>query len=225
MIYLQLFWAFFQIGLFSFGGGYAALPLISQQVISTYHWISQNTFTDLITISQMTPGPIAVNSSTFVGQYVAHLPGALIATFGCILPSCILVSLLAYFYVKYKDMKVMKIILSYLRPAVVSMIAISGISILISSFFKDSLIGVSYIRYHAIIVFIICLILLRKYKLNPILVMVLAGISEVAIQILQEERECIFIIQVVTLLLCIAKQQKKLRNILKRGCQLRNVVK
>ena len=153
MIYLQLFWAFFQIGLFSFGGGYAALPLISQQVISTYHWISQNTFTDLITISQMTPGPIAVNSSTFVGQYVAHLPGALIATFGCILPSCILVSLLAYFYVKYKDMKVMKTILSY-------------------------------IRYHAIIVFILCLILLRKYKMNPILVMVLAGISEVVIQMI-----------------------------------------
>ena len=176
MIYLQLFWAFFQIGLFSFGGGYAALPLISQQVISTYHWISQNTFTDLITISQMTPGPIAVNSSTFVGQYVAHLPGALIATFGCILPSCILVSLLAYFYVKYKDMKVMKTILSYLRPAVVSMIAISGISILI--------IGISYIRYHAIIVFILCLILLRKYKMNPILVMVLAGISEVVIQMI-----------------------------------------
>jgi len=176
MIYLQLFWAFFQIGLFSFGGGYAALPLISQQVISTYHWISQNTFTDLITISQMTPGPIAVNSSTFVGQYVA--------TFGCILPSCILVSLLAYFYVKYKDMKVMKTILSYLRPAVVSMIAISGISILISSFFKDSLIGISYIRYHAIIVFILCLILLRKYKMNPILVMVLAGISEVVIQMI-----------------------------------------
>ena len=185
MIYLQLFWAFFQIGLFSFGGGYAALPpLICQQVISTYHWISQNTFTDLITISQMTPGPIAVNSSTFVGQYVAHLPGALIATFGCILPSCILVSLLAYFYVKYKDMKVMKTILSYLRPAVVSMIAISGISILISSFFKDSLIGISYIRYHAIIVFILCLILLRKYKMNPILVMVLAGISEVVIQMI-----------------------------------------
>ena len=186
MIYLQLFWAFFQIGLFSFGGGYAALPLISQQVISTYHWISQNTFTDLITISQMTPGPIAVNSSTFVGQYVAHLPGALIATFGCILPSCILVSLLAYFYVKYRHMEglQMVLILSYLRPAVVSMIAISGISILISSFFKDSLIGISYIRYHAIIVFILCLILLRKYKMNPILVMVLAGISEVVIQMI-----------------------------------------
>ena len=153
MIYLQLFWAFFQIGLLSFGGGYAALPLISQQVISTYHWISQNTFTDLITISQMTPGPIAVNSSTFVGQYVAHLPGALIATLGCILPSCVIVSLLAYLYVKYKNMEVMKTILAYLR-------------------------------YHAMIVFVICLILLRKYKMNPILVMVLAGISEVVIQMI-----------------------------------------
>ena len=174
MIYLQLFWAFFQIGLFSFGGGYAALPLISQQVISTYHWISQNTFTDLITISQMTPGPIAVNSSTFVGQYVAHLPGALIATLGCILPSCVIVSLLAYLYVKYKNMEVMKTILAYLRPAVVSMIA----------FFKESIIGISYLRYHAMIVFVICLILLRKYKMNPILVMVLAGISEVVIQMI-----------------------------------------
>ena len=183
MIYLQLFWAFFQIGLLSFGGGYAALPLISQQVISTYHWISQNTFTDLITISQMTPGPIAVNSS-FVGQYVAHLPGALIATLGCILPSCVIVSLLAYLYVKYKNMEVMKTILAYLRPAVVSMIAISGISILISSFFKESIIGISYLRYHAMIVFVICLILLRKYKMNPILVMVLAGISEVVIQMI-----------------------------------------
>ncbi len=182
MIYLQLFWAFFQIGLLSFGGGYAALPLISQQVISTYHWISQNTFTDLITISQMTPGPIAVN--TFVGQYVAHLPGALIATLGCILPSCVIVSILAYLYVKYKNLEVMKTILAYLRPAVVSMIAISGISILISSFFKESIIGISYLRYHAMIVFVICLILLRKYKLNPILVMILAGISEVLIQML-----------------------------------------
>ena len=104
MIYLKLFIAFVQIGMFSFGGGYASLPLIFQQVVSQYHWIDQNIFTDLITISQMTPGPIAVNCSTFIGQYVAHLPGALIATFGCILPSCILVSLLAYFYVKYKNM-------------------------------------------------------------------------------------------------------------------------
>ena len=184
MIYLKLFIAFVQIGMFSFGGGYASLPLIFQQVVSQYHWIDQNIFTDLITISQMTPGPIAVNCSTFIGQYVAHLPGALIATFGCILPSCILVSLLAYFYVKYKNMKLMQMVLSYLRPAVVAMIAISGISILISSFFKNSIVSIGYIRYHAFVVFIICLILLRKYKMNPVLVMLLAGLSEVIIQIL-----------------------------------------
>ena len=184
MMYLQLFLSFIQVGIFSFGGGYAAMPLIQSQVVTNHRWLTMSEFTDLITISQMTPGPIAVNSSTFVGQYVAHLPGALIATLGCILPSCVIVSLLAYLYVKYKNMEVMKTILAYLRPAVVSMIAISGISILISSFFKESIIGISYLRYHAMIVFVICLILLRKYKMNPILVMVLAGISEVVIQMI-----------------------------------------
>ena len=184
MIYIQLFLSFLQVGLFSFGGGYAALPLIQSQIVDAHRWLDVKEFTDLITISQMTPGPIAVNSSTFVGQYVAHLPGALIATLGCILPSCVIVSILAYLYVKYKNLEVMKTILAYLRPAVVSMIAISGISILISSFFKESIIGISYLRYHAMIVFVICLILLRKYKLNPILVMILAGISEVLIQML-----------------------------------------
>ena len=184
MIYLQLFLSFLKIGAFSFGGGYAAMPMIQQQVVDAYHWLSVSEFGDLVTISQMTPGPIAINAATFVGIRVVGWQGALCATMGCVFPACVIVTVIAYFYVKYKDMKVMKIILSYLRPAVVSMIAISGISILISSFFKDSLIGVSYIRYHAIIVFIICLILLRKYKLNPILVMVLAGIREVVIQIL-----------------------------------------
>ena len=90
MIYLQLFLSFLQIGLFSFGGGYAAMPLIQDQVVTRYGWLSMAEFTDLITISQMTPGPIAVNSATFVGIRIAGIPGALVATFGCILPSCIL---------------------------------------------------------------------------------------------------------------------------------------
>ena len=184
MIYLQLFLSFLKIGAFSFGGGYAAMPMIQQQVVDAYHWLSVSEFGDLVTISQMTPGPIAINAATFVGIRVVGWQGALCATMGCVFPACVIVTVIAYFYVKYKDMKVMKIILSYLRPAVVSMIAISGISILISSFFKDSLIGISYIRYHAIIVFILCLILLRKYKMNPILVMVLAGISEILIQMI-----------------------------------------
>ena len=82
MIYLELFWSFFQVGLFSIGGGYAIIPLIQEQVVEHYGWISQQVFTDIITISQMTPGPIAINSATFVGIQIAGLPGAIIATLG-----------------------------------------------------------------------------------------------------------------------------------------------
>ena len=92
MIYLQLFLSFLQIGAFSFGGGYAAMPLIQEQVVTSHRWLSMAEFTDLITISQMTPGPIAVNSATFVGIKIAGIPGALAATAGCILPSCIIVT-------------------------------------------------------------------------------------------------------------------------------------
>ena len=86
MIYLQLFLSFFQIGLFSFGGGYAAMPLIQGQIVKIHGWMTMSEFTDLITISQMTPGPIAVNSATFVGLRVAGYVGAVVATLGCILP-------------------------------------------------------------------------------------------------------------------------------------------
>ena len=95
MIYLQLFLSFLQIGAFSFGGGYAAMPLIQNQVVDLHHWLNLSEFTDLVTISQMTPGPIAINSATFVGTRIAGAPGALAATVGCVLPSCILVTLLA----------------------------------------------------------------------------------------------------------------------------------
>ena len=98
MIYLKLFLSFFQIGLFSFGGGYAALPLIEEQVVVQNGWLSMTGFTDIITISQMTPGPIAINAATFVGMQIAGLLGAIIATMGCVSPSCIIVLTLAFLY-------------------------------------------------------------------------------------------------------------------------------
>ena len=134
MIYVQLFWSFIQIGLFSFGGGYAAMPLIQGQVVTTHGWLSMAEFTDLITISQMTPGPIAVNSATFVGLKIAGVPGAVVATLGCILPSCIIVTILAKLYLKYRKLDMLQGILHSLRPAVVAMIASSGVLILITAF-------------------------------------------------------------------------------------------
>ena len=107
MILLELFLSFLQIGAFSFGGGYAAMPLIQGQVVTLHQWLSMEEFTDLITISQMTPGPIAVNSATFVGIKIAGIPGAVVATFGCILPSCVIVTLLAKLYLKYRNMEML----------------------------------------------------------------------------------------------------------------------
>ena len=114
MIYVELFWAFFQIGAFSFGGGYAAMPLIQAQVIDKYHWMSMQSFTDLVTISQMTPGPIAINAATFVGNQVAGIPGAVIATIGDILPSCILVTILAFLYTRYRRLALLQEVLKTL---------------------------------------------------------------------------------------------------------------
>ena len=115
MIYLQLFLSFLQIGLLSIGGGYAAIPFIQAQVVQKHAWITMSEFTDLITIAEMTPGPIAVNSATFVGIRIAGISGALVATFGCILPSLFIVSLLAYIYYRYKSIALLQDILTSLR--------------------------------------------------------------------------------------------------------------
>jgi len=185
MIYLQLFLSFLQIGLFSFGGGYAAMPLIQGQVVTAHGWLSMAEFNDLVTISQMTPGPIAVNSATFVGIKIAGIPGALVATLGCILPSCVIVSVIARLYLKYQNMAVLQGILASLRPAVVAMIASAGISILITAFWgSQDANALAETKWSLVVIFIICLVLLRKTKLNPIWVMICAGIMKVLVSLI-----------------------------------------
>lgn len=181
MIYLQLFLSFLQIGAFSFGGGYAAMPLIQEQVITLHNWLTFDTFANLVTIAEMTPGPIAVNAATFVGTQVAGPLGAIVATIGCILPSCIFVTLLAFIYGKYKKMALLQGTLDSLRPAVVSMIAKAGLTIIISAFFLSGTITltISNISFRMIAYFVVAIFLLRKVKLNPILVMLLCGAAEV----------------------------------------------
>lgn len=175
MIYIQLFLSFLQIGMFSIGGGYAAMPLIQNQVVATHSWLTMNEFTDLITIAEMTPGPIAVNSATFVGIRIAGIPGALIATFGCILPSCIIVSLLAYIYFRYKNMSGLQCVLASLRPAVVALIASAGISILELVIFGEKNISLKHINWIGAGIFFMAFFVLRKWKSNPILVMCICG--------------------------------------------------
>ena len=160
------------------------MPLIQEQVVGKYGWLSLSDFTDLVTISQMTPGPIAVNAATFVGENIAGIPGAIVATFGCILPSCIFVTILAHFYLKYRKMAMLQGILGSLRPAVVAMIFSAGLLILIPALFESG--AVSFIaenfNIRMAIWFAIALFLLMKMKWDPILVMVLTGVMELAAQ-------------------------------------------
>ena len=184
MIYLQLFLSYLQIGAFSFGGGYAAMSLIQAQVVEKYQWLTMQEFSNLVTIAEMTPGPIAVNSATFVGAQVGGVLGSLVATLGCILPSCFIVTLLARVYVKYRNVKVMQNALGALRPVVVAMITIAGINILIASVFVSGMIDFAPANIHVtgILWFVIALVALRWKKANPILVMVLCGVAELVVQ-------------------------------------------
>ena len=180
MIYLQLFLSFLQIGALSFGGGYTAMPLIEAQIVTAHGWLDLTEFANLVTIAEMTPGPIAVNAATFVGTKIAGVSGALVATFGCILPACVLVTLIAKLYLRYRNLSVLQSVLGSLRPAVVAMIASAGVTILMSAFWGGRTVVLASTNFLMVGIFALCFLLLRKTKLNPIAVMVLAGVLNLA---------------------------------------------
>ncbi len=185
-VLLELFWSFFQIGLFSIGGGYAAMPLIQHQVVDLHGWMTMQEFIDIITISQMTPGPIAINSATFVGIQIAGLPGAIIATLGCVFPSCVIVLTLAWVYFRYRNLSVVQGVLGGLRPAVVAMIASAGISILFTALWNAGPVSLNPadLDWIAAVLFLAALFVLRKWKLNPIWVMSGAGAAGLMLYLL-----------------------------------------
>ncbi|SHH68553.1 chromate transporter [Clostridium collagenovorans DSM 3089] len=173
-----LFFSFIQVGLFSVGGGYAAIPLIQNQVVNVHGLMTLAEFADLITIAEMTPGPISINSATFVGTQLSGLPGALICTLGCIIPSFIICLILAHFYYKYRNLKGVQTILSSLRPAVVALISSAGLSILTLALFQAEKADIVLSNFHPIegLLFVGGLVALRKFKINPILVIFGSGV-------------------------------------------------
>ncbi len=177
MIYLELFWSFVQIGLFSIGGGYAAMPLIQAQVVDKHGWISESVFLDIITIAEMTPGPIAVNSASFVGQHVGGFLGAIVATLGCVLPSFIIVLMLAYVYYRFRGLTTVQGILQGLRPAVVAMIASAGLTLLTTALYGSKVFAGNWLSFDliALILLVVALFVLRKWKPNPMYVMAGCG--------------------------------------------------
>lgn len=181
MIYLELFWSFFQIGLFSIGGGYAAMPLIQNQVVDLHSWLTMTQFADIMTIAEMTPGPIAINSATFVGIQVGGLPGAVIATIGCIFPSCVIVMMLAYVYYRFRGLNMVQGVLAGLRPAVIAMIASAGISLLILALYGQRTLpaDLASLDLVALSIFAAGFFIIRKWKTNPLWIMAGSGVAGV----------------------------------------------
>ena len=183
MIYLELLWSFLQIGLFSIGGGYAAMPLIQQQVVDLHPWLTMTQFADIMAIAEMTPGPIAINAATFVGIQVAGIPGALAATLGCVLPSCVIVLTLAWAYYRFRGLSLVRGLLAGLRPAVVAMIASAGLSLLILALYGQRTLpqDMGAVRGVSALIFGLGLVILRRWKVNPVWVMAGAGAAGVVL--------------------------------------------
>lgn len=200
--YWQLFLSTFKLSACTFGGGFVIIPLMRERFVKELHWIEEEEMLDLTAIAQSSPGsiainasilvgyhvagipgPIAVNAATFVGIQVAGLPGALIATIGCIFPSCVIVMALAYMYYRFRGLSVMQGILAGLHPAVIAMIASAGISLVCMALYGQRTFpaDLGNMDLIAVAIFLVGFVILRKWKPSPIKVMAGAAVAGVAL--------------------------------------------
>lgn len=171
MILLELFTSFFKIGAVSFGGGYAMIPLIASEIIS-HGWMENNDFIQILAIAEMTPGPIAVNSATFVGYKTTGVFGSAFATFGVALPSLLIILLVSQFFFKYNNHPLTKLVFYGIRPVIAGLIISAVIFI-----GKTTLITVEGDwNINTLWITGIMLILAFKTKIHPILLIVISGI-------------------------------------------------
>lgn len=163
---LKLFLAFFKIGLFSFGGGYAMLPFMQKEVIEVHNWLTATDFLDILAIAQITPGPVAINTATFVGYQIKGILGSIAATTAVVLPSFIIVLLISLFFSKFKKSVVVKRIFKGLRPIILGLIASAAVDIGRGVF----------IDYKSVLISILIFYLMVFRKQDSILMIILAGV-------------------------------------------------
>ena len=177
MILLELFITFLKIGAFTFGGGYAMLPLIEEEVIR-HNWMSLTELVDFIAVSEGTPGPFAINVATYIGTTVGGLPGALCATIGVVIPSFVIILLVAQVISKFKKSALVSGIMSGLKPAVVGLIATSLLSVSTTALFPEGF-SYSYLTslpfIGSIIILALCLFLSFK-KIHPIIIIIISAV-------------------------------------------------
>lgn len=187
LLNLKLFFIFFKIGLFSFGGGYAMLPLIYQD-IHRFGIMSAHDFSNIVALSQMTPGPIAINAATYVGYKAAGLWGSIFATLGVCLPSFILILTIIAFINKFQSSPAVQSVLAGIRPATVGLIATAVFFFAQTSIFHEDFFSLSmlqnpleYISIPALIIFALTLTASTRFKIGPITLTILGGILGVFI--------------------------------------------
>ena len=175
MLLILLFSIFFKIGLFSFGGGYAILPLIQADVVDFHKWVNVQQFTDIVAISQVTPGPISLNAATYVGYLTGNEAGfweafimGTVATLGLVLPSVIIMTIFSKFYLKFQDNKYMDNAFAGLKIVVVGLILAAAIMLIDKNNFID---------WKSVVIFIVSVALVLKWKINPILLTIIAAIA------------------------------------------------
>lgn len=171
MILFEIFITFFKIGLFSFGGGYAMLPLIQQEVVNINNWLTTGEFIDIVAISQVTPGPIAINSATYVGYKASGILGSIAATIGVSLPSIIIMLIISKFFFSFKNNGYVEKAFKGLRPSTIGLIAAAAILVADSAF----------IDYKSVIIFLGAFIASYKYKVDPILLTCVSAILGIII--------------------------------------------
>ena len=168
MTYLNLFFVFFKVGLFSFGGGYAILPLMQHEVVDINKWISFKEFMDIVAVSQITPGPISINLATHVGYRIGGTLGSTIATTSVVLPSIIIVSLIVIFLKRFSKLLVVQRIFKSLRVTIVGLILAAGIALFVKENFID---------YKSYIIFASVLVGGLVFKIGSITLIILSGVA------------------------------------------------
>lgn len=181
LLFLQLFYTFFKIGLFGFGGGYAMISMIQGEVVTRYQWLTTSEFTDIIALSQMTPGPIGINSATYVGytaivnagySHAIGIIGSVIATVSVVLPSFILMIFISRFFLKYQKHPAVESVFRGLRPGVVGLLAAAALVLMNGENFGNN----SYQVIISSVLFAGTFIASYRYKINPILLIIIAGV-------------------------------------------------
>jgi len=174
IILIELFLSFLKIGTFTFGGGYAMASLLRDTAVA-HGWLTESGFADILAISNVTPGPIAVNMATFVGYNQAGIAGAFAATLGVALPSFTFVMLVMRILTKFKQSKHVENIFNGLRPAVVGLIAATGITFALEEFFPNA-INIDAVELRSAAIFVVAFVAIYKFKINPVVIIISAAV-------------------------------------------------